>query len=209
TRFLPAKTGESVLDSMKRGFRFIRRQHAMGALIVLAFCMTSLSMPLRTFFPEFVTDIFRRGPETLGMFYSVMGLGSILGSLIIAAAGNAQRKGLIALSTLVCLGGSIAGFALSHNLVLSYSMLVVAGASMMAVFASVNSLVQLIVTNEMRGRVMSVYTFAFRGGMPLGNLAAGWLVKAFTAPLVLAVNGVLLAAIGLYYLLVERRVAEL
>jgi predicted MFS family arabinose efflux permease len=203
------KTKETVLESMKEGFRFIRRQHAMGALIVLAFCMTALSMPVRTFFPKFVTDIFHRGPETLGMFYSVMGLGSIIGSLAIAAVGNARRKGLIALTMLICLGGSIAGFSLSQHLSFSYAMLVIAGASMMAVFATVSSLVQLIVTNEMRGRVMSVYNFAFRGGMPFGNLAAGSLVKAFTAPLVLAVNGMLLVAVAVYYLWVERRVAGL
>ena len=83
-------------------------------------------------------------------------------------------------------------------------MLFVVGASMVAVFAMVNSLVQLITTNEMRGRVMSAYNFAFRGGMPMGNLVAGWLVPIFTAPTVLAVNGLLLAALGLYFLLVHR-----
>jgi len=79
----------------------------------------------------------------------------------------------------------------------------------MAVFATVNSLVQLITTNEMRGRVMSVYNFAFRGGMPLGNLVSGWLVPVFTAPLVLAVNGMVLVAVALYLFLVQRRIATL
>jgi predicted MFS family arabinose efflux permease len=80
---------------------------------------------------------------------------------------------------------------------------------MMAVFATVNSLVQLITTNEMRGRVMSVYNFAFRGGMPMGNLLSGWLVPLFTAPVVLGVNGVLLILVALYFLLVQRRMAAL
>jgi Transmembrane secretion effector len=87
--------------------------------------------------------------------------------------------------------------------------LVVVGASMMAVFATVTSLVQLIVTNEMRGRVMSVYNFAFRGGMPMGNLATSWLVPAFTAPIVLGVNGFLLILVALYFLIVQKRVASL
>jgi len=84
-----------------------------------------------------------------------------------------------------------------------------AGASMMGVFAMVSSLVQLVVTNQMRGRVMSVYNLSFRSGMPMGNLIAGWLVPIFTAPVVLAVNGALLVFLGLYYFLVQRRVAEL
>jgi predicted MFS family arabinose efflux permease len=88
-------------------------------------------------------------------------------------------------------------------------MLFIAGASLLAVFALVNSLVQLITTNEMRGRVMSVYNFAFRGGMPMGNLLAGRLVDQFTVAPVLAVNGVLLMMVALYFLTVHRRVAAL
>jgi predicted MFS family arabinose efflux permease len=88
-------------------------------------------------------------------------------------------------------------------------MLFLTGASMMAVFAMVSSLVQLVVTNQMRGRVMSVYNLTFRGGMPVGNEVAGQLVPLFTAPTVFAVNGALLVALGLYFLLAQRRVAEL
>jgi len=88
-------------------------------------------------------------------------------------------------------------------------MLLCVGATMMIVFASVTSLVQLITTNEMRGRVMSVYNCAFRGGMPMGNLVTGWLVPVFSAPLVLAINGILLIAVSLYFLLLQRRVAAL
>src|SRR6202008_5180721 len=103
----------------------------------------------------------------------------------------------------------IAGFSLSKFLPVSYTMLVLVGASMMAVFATVTSLVQLIVTNEMRGRVMSVYNCAFRGGMPMGNLVSGWMVPVFTAPFVLTANGILLIAVALYFLLIHKRVAAL
>ncbi len=209
TRFLPVKTGQSMFASLKQGIQFARQQNSMEALIVLAFCMTGLSMPLRTYLPVFVKDIFHRGPETYGNLLALMGLGSICGSLIIASAGNMRKKGRVALGALACLGAGISGFALSRSLPLSDALLVLVGASMMAVFATVNSLVQLITTNEMRGRVMSVYNFAFRGGMPMGNLLSGWLVPLFTAPIVLSVNGFLLMVLVLYFLLVQRRVAEL
>jgi predicted MFS family arabinose efflux permease len=88
-------------------------------------------------------------------------------------------------------------------------MLFISGAVLMCAFAMISSLVQLITTHEMRGRVMSVYNVAFRGGMPFGSLVTGYLVPIFTAPAVLAVNGVLLAAVGLYFLLVQRKVAAL
>jgi predicted MFS family arabinose efflux permease len=208
-RFLPLKTTESLFTSLKQGIQFARKQNSMEALILLAFCMTALGMPMRTYIPVFVKDIFHRGPETYGNLLSLMGLGSIVGSLSIASAGNMRRKGRIALIALICLGVGISGFAISKSVSLSGTILVLVGASMMAVFATVNSLVQLITTNEMRGRVMSVYNFAFRGGMPMGNLLTGWLVPLFTAPVVLGVNGILLILLALYFLFVQRRVAAL
>ena len=98
---------------------------------------------------------------------------------------------------------------LSPTVAVSGVMLFLSGISLIGVFTMVNSLVQLIVTNDMRGRVMSVYNFAFRGGMPFGNLLTGLLVPIYTAPLVLAVNGVLLVLVGLYYFTVQRKVAAL
>src|SRR5208337_4723153 len=160
-RFLPAKTTETMFASLKQGIQFARKQTSMEALILLAFCMTALGMPMRTYIPVFVKDIFHRGPETYGNLLALMGLGSIFGSLTIATAGNFRRKGLVALGALIFLGASISAFAVSKSVPLSGIILVLAGASMMAVFATVNSLVQLITTNEMRGRVMSVYNVAF------------------------------------------------
>ena len=208
-RYLPQKSSDSMFGSLKQGIQFVRKQGSMEALIVLAFSMTALSMPMRTYIPVFVKDIFHRGPETYGNLLSLMGVGSICGSLGVAGLGNITKKGRFALTMLVCLGAGIAGFSLSKLLPLSYAMLVLVGASMMAVFATVTSLVQLITTNEMRGRVMSVYNCAFRGGMPMGNLVSGWLVPAFTAPVVLGVNGFLLILVALYFLIVQRRVAAL
>lgn len=208
SRFQPVKATESMFTSLKQGIQFVRKQHSMEALIILAFLMTFLSMPVRTYFPVFVKDIFHRGPETYGNLLALMGLGSICGSLTIAGAGHIKKRGRVALFALAMLGAGISGFALSKSLPLSYSFLVLVGASMMAVFATVNSLVQLITTNEMRGRVMSVYNFAFRGGMPMGNLVSGWLVPLFTAPIVLGVNGLLLILLALYFLFVQRQLAE-
>jgi len=208
-RFLPQKSTESMFGSLKQGIHFVWRQGAMVALIVLAFAMTFLSMPMRTYIPVFVKDIFHRGPETYGNLLSLMGVGSICGSLGVAGLGNISRKGRFALSMLIVLGAGIAGFSLSKALPLSYAMLLLVGASMMAVFATVTSLVQLSITNEMRGRVMSVYNFAFRGGMPMGNLVSSWLVPMFTAPIVLSVNGMLLVLVAVYFLLGQRRVATL
>jgi predicted MFS family arabinose efflux permease len=208
-RYYPQPTTDSIFGSLKQGLRFVRQRESMTALIVLAFCMTALSMPMRTYIPVFVKDIFHRGPATYGNLLSLMGVGSILGSLVIASVGNIRNKGRVALVMMVCLGAAISAFALSRVLPFSYFTMIAVGSSMMAVFATVTSLVQLITTNEMRGRVMSVYNCAFRGGMPMGNLLTGWLVPMFSAPVVLGANGAVLVVLAAYFLLVQRRVAAL
>lgn len=211
-KFLPQKSSDSILTSIKEGIGFVRKQGAMEALMVLAFCMTLLGIPMMTFLPFYAKKVILSGlpPATvLTLFFSASGVGSIVGSLTLAWLGNMPRKGRAALVMLACLGGAISAFALSQSVWFSCLALFFGGVSLIAVFALVNSLVQLITTNEMRGRVMSVYNVAFRGGMPLGNLLAGRLVELYTAPLVLAVNGVLLVGVALYFLMVHRRVAAL
>ena len=209
TRFVPEATKESMFNSLKQGVRSVWHNGSMVALILLAFAIAFLGMPMGTYIPVFVKDIFHRGPETYGTLLSLIGVGSICGSLGVAGLGNISRKGLFALSMLIILGIGISGFSFSKFLPLSYVMLLVVGASRMAVFATVTSLVQLIVSNEMRGRVMSVYNFAFRGGMPIGNLVTGWLVPLYTAPLVLGIDGILLVLVALYFIFAQRKVASL
>jgi MFS family permease len=208
-RFLPEKTEGSILDSMKQGIHFIRKQGAMQALIVLGFLMALLAIPMRTFLPVFADKVLHMGSGTFAALLSMSGAGSVVGALIVAYLGNVKRKGYAGLVMLMCLGAGITGFSLSRSILFSCVMLFFSGASMMAVFSMVMSLVQLVVSNQMRGRVISVYNLAFRAGMPLGNGIAGTLVPIFTAPKVLAVNGILLVGLGLFYLLVERQVAEL
>jgi predicted MFS family arabinose efflux permease len=208
-QFVPAKTPESILTSMKQGFGFIRNQGAMQSLIALAFFMTALGIPMITFLPVFARDVFHQGPTTFTIFLAVSGAGSVTGALVVAGMGNIRNKGRVALAMLMALGAGIAGFALSKSLALSCILLFLSGMSLISVFATISSLVQLITANEMRGRVMSVYNVAFRGGMPFGSLATGWLVPVFSAPNVLAVNGLLLLVLALYFLLVQRRVAAL
>ena len=209
TRYLPEKTGESIFASMKKGFKFIRHQGAMEGLIVLGFCVTALGIPMTTFLPWFAREVFRGGPGTFTLFLCASGSGAVAGALGVAFLGNIRNKGRLALTMLVVLGGGISGFALSQSVVLSCMLLFLSSISLMAVFTNVLSLVQIITANEMRGRVISIYNAAFRGGMPMGNLVTGWLVPMFTAPVVLAVNGLLLVLLGLYFLLVQRKVAAL
>ena len=207
--FTPSRTGVSILNSMGEGFLFIQKQGAMAGLIILAFCMTALAIPLITFLPLFAKNIYRGGPETYTLMLAASGLGSVAGALIVAAVGQIKNKGQIALLMLICMGVAMTAFSLSSRLPLSCIFLFICGAALIGCFAMISSLVQLITTNEMRGRVMSVYNVAFRGGMPLGSLVTGWLVPLYSAPYVIGANGILLVLLGGYFLLFQRRVAAL
>jgi MFS family permease len=207
--FKPPRTGDSILTGMKQGIGFIRKQGAMETLVGIAFFMTWLAIPMITFLPVFAKDVFHQSEMTYTLFLVTSGLGSITGALTVASLGNVHNKGRIALSMLMALGAGITGFSLSHYLALSCLLLFISGAAMMCAFAMISSLVQLITPNDMRGRVMSVYNVAFRGGMPFGSLTTGKLVPIFTAPSVLSINGLILLSLGAYFLFVQRKVAAL
>ena len=209
TRFAPKRTGDSIIDSVKQGIHFIRGRDGMVGLIALAFLMTLLSFPLLVFLPVFAKDVFHGGPTYFTILLCSSGAGSVIGALTVASLDKLKQRGRVALMLLVVLGLLMAGFSLSRIFPLSAFLLFLSGGVLMGVFASISSLVQLITPNEMRGRVMSVYNVAFRGGMPFGSLVVGLLSVRFSAPTVLAVNGVLLSIVGLWFLFVQRRVAAL
>ena len=205
SRFKPKPSTESMVESMKKGFIFIQGQASMTALIVIAFLMTMLGIPLLTYLPVFAKEVFRQGAGGYTILLEVTGAGSIVGALLVATFHQGRNKWQLALVNLIALGGMIVGFALSKTLIVSYLLLFVCSAALISTFALVSSLVQEIVTDDMRGRVMSVYNMAFRGGMPFGSLISGFYVKPYGAPLVVAVNGVLLALMGLYFLVIRKK----
>jgi predicted MFS family arabinose efflux permease len=207
--FTPSKTKESILTSLKQGFAFIRRQQGLESLIVLAFSMTALAIPLIVFLPVFAGKVFGGGSELYTAFLCCSGFGAICGALLVAYMGHFKRQGSTALAVLIIMGALMSTFALSRSMVLSSAMIFIAGAAMIMAMATITSLVQLITSDDMRGRVMSVYNVAFRGGMPVGSLIVGSLIPKFTAPTVLAVDGVLLVVLGLYFLIARRDVATL
>jgi len=208
-RYTPPEKRQSMLESMKEGIQFIRQKESMEALIFLAFFMTAFGIPIINFLPVFAKDVLKGDANTFSLLLSVSGLGSVTGALFVAGIGNVHNKGRVALTSLTGLGAMIVAFSLSTNLYLSCVFLFLSGGLLMASFAMIASLVQLITSDNMRGRVMSVYNVAFRGGMPFGSLAAGKLITMYSAPYVIAANGALLAAMGLWFLVVQRRVAKL
>ncbi|HKD19812.1 MAG TPA: MFS transporter [Thermoanaerobaculia bacterium] len=200
---------EGVLASLKTGLRAVRNTGPLKGLIVLSFVGSFCAMPLVTFLPVFARNVFHRDAKGYSVLLAAFGIGAILGAFGVAAFGNVRRKGVLAVIMQMIFGGLMAGFAVSRTPLLSYLLLGLAGASLMVVFALFMTLVQANVENHLRGRVVSVYTLAFRGAMPLGNLTAGALAGAFTAPKVLVANGAVMVLMGLVTLASRQGVLDL
>jgi predicted MFS family arabinose efflux permease len=208
-RYRPEPSSDTMLESMKEGFTFVRTHRAMGSLIALSFLSVIFAVPIGVFLPVFAKEVLHGDSNTFTLLLSVSGAGSVFGALLVAAMGRAKHLGRPALLLMCVLGFTTMGFSLSTFLPLSCVVLFLNGALQVSVFSLLVSLVQLLASNEIRGRVMSVYNVAFRGGMPIGNLLTGSLVPVFSAPLVMAANGVILTLLGISFLTINRRVAAL
>lgn len=208
-RYQPGPTKETVMESMKQGLRFIRLQPGLVPLIVVSFCCTFLGIPIVVFLPVFAKDVFGGAEGTYTLLLTVEAAGAITGALLVAARGKRSHLGRDALFSLMGLGLFMTAFALTPRLEIALGFLFFGGLFLISCFSLLSSLVQLIATDEMRGRVMSIYNIAFRGGMPIGSLIIGQFVAQYSAPPVVAVNGALLMALGLFLLLVRREVADL
>lgn len=204
----PATTG-GMRDELQNGLSYVWHHGTLVGLTVLAAATTFLGFALLTFLPLFAQQVFHEGASTYSDLMAFSGAGSIVGALTVAWLGKFKRMGLTALLMQIVYGALIIAFALSRTLALSEALLFCTGFALMLVFSTVTSLVQLIAPNEMRGRVMSIYMLAFRGGMPLGSLASGWLATIISAPTVLIVNGVLLSLVAAWFLLNNHGVREL
>ena len=198
-----------LLQEMRGGFSYVKREPALIALTVVAFLTTFLGLPLMTFLPVFARDVFAGEIGLYSRMMAFSGFGSVVGALIVAWMGRFKHMGRTLLMVQVVFGLIVAAFAMSRTLWLSEVLLFCAGIAAMLVTALTTSLVQLIVPDHLRGRVVSIYMVAFRGGMPLGSLATGFASNYVSVPVVLAINGGLVSLAGLYFLLQNQRVREL
>ena len=197
-----------MMDELGTGLRYVRDDPSLKTLTVLALASTFLGVPLLTFLPVFTRNVYHAGVEQYSQMMAWSGVGAILGALVVAWLGRFRHMGLTALLVQLAAGVLVVAFALTRLLWLSHVLLLVTGAAMMVTFSLFTSLVQLVAPNEMRGRVMSVYMVAFRGGMPLGSLVTGVVVDQAGAPLALAVNGALLTAVAAWFLVKGRPISD-
>ena len=200
-----AQTGKrrDMISDIKAGLVYMKGNSMVLVLLVMGLATTLLASPFRMLLPVFVVDIYQRGPDSMGLLVAIMGGGSLVGSLAIAALGN-WRRGM-----LLIIGSFISGIAL---LLIAAFPLYYAGAAIMILVGlgdagrrTINmGLIMEVVEDQYRGRVMSVFMMNF-GLMPLGVLPAGVIADALGGQMAIGLLGVLLVIVTIAVLLTQKR----
>jgi MFS family permease len=195
------KKESAVLREMKEGFAYAYRFPPIRYVILLLGSISLIGMPYAVLMPVFARDILRGGPQTLGLLVGMSGIGAICGGAYLAS-----RKNVIGLTRIIPAASAIFSLALiafSFSSVLWFSLAAVTlgGFGMMLHMASSNTLLQTVVDEDKRGRVMSLYTMAFLGMTPFGSLFAGSLASRIGAQLTLALCGLLCLSLAFCFTL--------
>jgi predicted MFS family arabinose efflux permease len=191
---------------MKQGLRFISKQAGVKMLIAVSFASTSLGISIVTFLPVFARDVYGGDEATYTLLLTTEAVGAICGALLVAFRGKTVRLWREAMFSLAVLGACMTGFALVPSMAMGLVFLFFGGMALISCFAMMSSLIQFAATDEMRGRVMSIYNIAFRGGMPIGSLITGKLIQDYAARPVVAGEGAILLFIGLALAAYNRRI---
>jgi MFS family permease len=192
-------------EQFREGSRFVRRDRRVFALVAMMAVISIFGFPYLIMMPVFARDVLKVGAAGLGVMMAAVGVGAVVAALGLAALGPHIRKGALLQWTGPMLGLAIAAFALSPWFPLALAILPVSGGAMILNTAVTNTLLQTIVPDAMRGRVMGFYTFVFMGMAPFGAYQIGWSAEHFGAPAAAAAGGLICAATAF---LVWRRVPE-
>ena len=180
------------LANLIDGFRYVARRPRVSMLLIISAVTSLFGAPYIAMAPIFARDVLHLGETGLALLMGMAGAGSLFGALFLAYLGDFRRKGWFVLGG--CLGFAVCliGFSLSTNVVASVIFLFALGFAIVCSVAVTNTLLQKLVTDEMRGRVLSLFMLSFIGAMPIGNLIAGAASQRFGAPRTLAVGGLII-----------------
>jgi MFS family permease len=181
-RLAPQSISSSPLANIAAGFRYVKETKPIRALLFLLGLVSFAGMPYTVLMPVFADSILHAGARGLGVLMGASGVGALIGSIALATRRSVRGLGRWVAWASAAFSVSAIAFAWSKSYALSIALLVPLGISMMVQMASSNTLIQSMVKEEFRGRVMAVYSMTFVGIGPFGALLAGWLAERIGAP---------------------------
>ena len=195
----PRPTRGRMIDDLTQGVRYVTGFPPVRTLLLLLAIVSTMGMPYTVLMPAIATGVLHGGAHTLGFLMTASGVGAVVGALYLASRSTVLGLGRVITIATFIFGGSLVAFALSRSLVVSLLILPFVGGGMMIETASTNTILQTLVSEEMRGRVMSFYTMAFLGTAPIGSLLAGALAARAGAPAAILIGGVVCLLAGLIF----------
>jgi len=178
-----------VLQGIKEGFTYAFGFPPIRSLLLLLGLVSLAAMPYTVLMPVFAKNILHGGPHTLGFLLGASGVGALVGAIYLASRKSVLGLGRLIVIALNIFGIGLIAFSVSRVLSLSLLLLAFTGFGMMVQMASTNTVLQTIVEEDKRGRVMSLYTMAFMGMVPFGSLLAGTLASKIGAPGTIMISG--------------------
>ena len=185
---IPAEKKDFLKD-LAEGFSYAFGFSPIKSILLLLALMSFLGMPYQVLMPIFAGKILHGGPHTLGFLMGASGLGALAGAIFLASRKDAMQLSVITPFAAAVFGMGLMAFSRSRVLWLSMPLVSLAGFGMMVQMASSNMVLQNIVEDSKRGRIMSLFTMAFMGMTPFGSLAAGWLASRIGAPDTIFISG--------------------
>lgn len=190
-------TSQNVLEELKEGWAYVRDFVPIRSILLLLGFVSLVAMPYTVLMPIFATSVLHGGPHTLGFLMAATGAGALAGAVTLAIRKTVLGLGRRIVVASALFGGALIGFAFSRSLWLSLVLLAITGYGMMQQMAASNTILQTIVDDTKRGRVMAYYSMAFMGMTPFGSLMAGAIAARAGAPATVVIGGALcLAATG-------------
>jgi MFS family permease len=187
-------------QGLTQGLRYLVHEKQIFGLVIMVALFSLVSAPYMVLLPVFARDILNTGAEGFGQLLSAQGIGALIGALGVIFFGEGKNKGRTVLISRGVLGFAIAGLALSRSPIFSMLALVIAGFVFISQLVLTNSLIQYIVPDDLRGRVISAFTWALGGFFPLGALMYGFIGDQIGAPntaLIMAAGSVILTLVNL------------
>lgn len=196
-------SGKSMLADLTEGLGYIRQRSLFMALIGMSFFNAVFGLSYVVLMPVFARDVYGLGPQGLGLLLSASGIGALVGTMIVASLGDFPRKGLLIVGGAVVFGTLLITFSMSPFYQLSMAILVLSGVSTSLYMTSTNTLLQLRLDDQYRGRVMGVYGLTW-SLMPLGGVQAGAIASVWSAPTAVAIGGTAVILCAIFVGLTQR-----
>jgi predicted MFS family arabinose efflux permease len=194
------RNGASQFAQIRQGLGYIRHNQVVLTLLGMVAVANIFAFGYSALMPAFADDVLHSGPQGLGLLSASVGVGALIGALAVASLGESQHKGLLLTIGNLFFPTMVLLFAASNMFPVSMLILVGAGLGFMVQNAMSNTLIQLAVPDDLRGRVMSIYMLVFQGFFPMGSLMAGAIAQQFGVPFGAAFGGTIALIAGLFWL---------